>query len=109
LKVKKTIQNLTLEGESIKNKDGSIIIDGTLKGKVEVECIKCLNTFEKEIDEKVKFKIVKPPYDGFDEEYDIIEQDKYDLEEIIKSEIESIKNDYNVCKTCQNEDFNKEF
>ncbi|GAB6045326.1 hypothetical protein JCM11957_09240 [Caminibacter profundus] len=109
MKVKKTYENLTLEGESIKNKDGSILINANLKGKVLVECVKCLQEFEKEINENVKFKIVKPPYDGFDEEYDIIEQEVYNLEEILKSEVESIKNDYNICESCETQDFNKEF
>ena len=109
MKVEKKVGNLTLKGESTKNKDGSIVIEGTLKGEVEVECIKCLKNFTREIDENVKFKVVKPPYEGFDEEYDIIEQEKYDLEEILKSEIESIKNDYNICESCEKEDFDKEF
>jgi uncharacterized metal-binding protein YceD (DUF177 family) len=109
LKVNKSFQNLKLEGESIKNKDGSITITGKISGEIEVECVKCLNTFKKNINENVKFKVVKPPYSGFDEEYDIIEQEKFDLEEILKSEIESIKNDYNVCESCEKEDFNKEF
>ena len=109
MKVEKKVDNLTLTGESVKNKDGSIIIEGRLKGEVEVECIKCLKPFKREIDEEVKFKVVKPPYNGFDEEYDIIEQKKYDLDEILKSEIESIKNDYNICENCQSEDFDKEF
>jgi uncharacterized metal-binding protein YceD (DUF177 family) len=109
LKVKKTFEGLTLEGEAVKNKDGDILIDATLSGDVEVECVKCLNKFTRHIDEEVKFKVVKPPYTGFDENYDIIEQEKYDLEEILKSEVESIKNDYNICKNCENEEFNKEY
>jgi uncharacterized metal-binding protein YceD (DUF177 family) len=109
LKVEKTVENLTLSGESNKLKDGSIVIEGTLKGDVEVECIKCLKKFNRHVDENVKFKVVKPPYNGFDEDYDIIEQEKYDLEDIIKSEIESVKNDYNICESCQKEDFDKEF
>ncbi|WP_457561012.1 hypothetical protein [Caminibacter sp.] len=109
MKVEKKVDNLTLSGESIKQKDGSIIIEGKLEGEVEVECIKCLKSYKRKIEEDVKFKIVKPPYEGFDEEYDIIEQEKYNLEEIVKSEIESIKNDYNVCESCEKEDFDKEF
>ncbi|WP_456470763.1 YceD family protein [Caminibacter sp.] len=109
MNVNKTLNGLTLKGESEKNKDGSIVINGKLEGMVEVECVKCLKPFKKEINEEVKFKVVKPPYEGFDEEYDIIEQEKYDLEEILKSEIESIKNDYNICDECKNEEFNKNF
>jgi len=103
----KEIDGLKLIGSSKKEKD-FILIDGKLQGFVEVECIKCLNSFKKEIDEEVHFKIVKPPFSGFDEKYDIIEQESFSLEELLKSEIESIKQDYNVCDNCQ-EEFNKEF
>jgi len=109
LKIDKTFQGLNLNAESKKLKDGSFIIEGRLQGSIEVECIKCLKTFEKDIDEDVKFKIVTPPYKGFDEEYDIIEMEKFDVEELLKSEIESVKNDYNVCNECKTEEFNKEF
>jgi uncharacterized metal-binding protein YceD (DUF177 family) len=109
LKINRKFEGLTLEGDSVKQKDGSIVITGKIKGEVEVECIKCLEKFKKNVDEDVKLKIVKPPFNGFDEEYDIIEQEKLDIEEILKGEIESQKNDYNVCKNCENEDFNKEF
>ena len=50
MKVKKTFENLTLEGESIKNKDGSIVITGKLSGSVKVECVKCLKEFDKKIE-----------------------------------------------------------
>jgi uncharacterized metal-binding protein YceD (DUF177 family) len=108
LKIDKTYQGLTLTGESEKQRD-LFLIEGKLKGKVKVECIKCLEEFEKEIDEDIKLKIVKPPYDGFDEEYDIVEMEKFDIEEFLKSEVESIKNDYNICPKCEEDEFNKEF
>ena len=109
MKINKTIQGLTLNANSEKQKE-CYLIDGTLEGYVEVECIKCLKPFKKHINEEVHYKVVKPPFSGFDEKYDIIEQDKLDIEEIIKSEIESIKNDFsNVCEECENKEFNKEF
>lgn len=109
MNINKTFEGLTLKANSQKQKDGSFIIDGKFEGSVEVECIKCLKKFKKEIDEKIKFKIVKPPYSGFDEEYDIIEMENFDLLDLLKSEIELIKNDYNVCKECRDKEFNKEF
>jgi len=110
LKINKTKEGLTLNAESIKTKEGDYIITGKLSGDIEVECVKCLKPFMRHIDEDIKFKIVKPPYEGFDEEYDIIEQEKLDIDEILNSEIESIKNDFsNICKSCENEEFNKEF
>jgi len=110
LEINKTIDGLTLKAQSIKNKNGEYVITGKLSGEVEVECVKCLTPFKKHIEEDVKFKVVKPPYDGFDEEYDIIEQEKLDIDDIIKSEIESIKADFsNVCENCKDKEFNKEF
>ncbi|WP_456489037.1 hypothetical protein [Caminibacter pacificus] len=109
MKVEKTFEGLTLSGESVKDRDGNFTITGKLSGEVEVECVKCLKPFKRKIDEEIKFKVVKPPYEGFDSEYDIIEQEKYDIEEILKSEVESIKNDYNICPDCEEEEFNKEF
>jgi uncharacterized metal-binding protein YceD (DUF177 family) len=109
LNIEKTLEGLSLKAESRKLKDGTFIIEGKLQGEVEVECIKCLKPFKKEISEDVKFKVVKPPYKGFDEEYDVIEMEKYEPEELLKSELESIKNDYNVCPECKTQEFNKEF
>ena len=108
MEINKSFEGLDLIAVS-KKKDGNFIIEGKLEGKVEVECIKCLKKFDKEINEEVKFKVVKPPYEGFDEEYDIIEMEKFDQLELLKSEVELIKNDYNVCKECQNKEFNQEF
>jgi len=109
LEINKNFHGLELKAQSKKLKDGTFIVEGKLFGNVEVECIKCLKTFKKEIDEDVKFKIVKPPYKGFDEEYDIIEMEKFDPVLLLESEAELIKNDYNVCDKCQKEEFNKEF
>ena len=110
MQINKTLKGLTLNAISTKTKDGNYIITGKLEGDVEVECVKCLEPFKRHIDEEVKFKVVKPPYEGFDEEYDIIEQEKLNIDEIIESELESIKNDFsNICKNCQDEEFNKEF
>ena len=109
MKINKNLKGLYLNAESIKLKDGTFLIEGRLEGSIEVECIKCLKTFKKVIDEDVKFKIVTPPYEGFDSEYDIIEMEKFDVEELLNSEIESIKNDYNICNECKAQEFNKEF
>jgi uncharacterized metal-binding protein YceD (DUF177 family) len=108
LNIKKKYKDIQFSGTSEKKGD-IYIVEGKIKGFVEVECIKCLETFKKEVDENITFKVVKPPFNGFDENYDIIEQEKFDLDEIINSEIESLKVDYNICEKCQNTKFNKEF
>ncbi len=110
MEINKTKEGLTLKADSTKTKDGEYIITGKITGDIEVECVKCLKPFLKHIDEDIKFKVVKPPYNGFDEEYDIIEQEKLNVDEILESEIESIKNDFsNICESCIKEEFNEEF
>ena len=109
MNIQKTFKGLTLKGISEKKKD-EYFINGTLEGEVEVECVKCLTPFKKNIKENIKFRIVKPPFSGFDENYDIIEQEKLDIEEILKSEVELIKNSFeNICPKCEKKEFNKEF
>ena len=109
MNIQKTLKGLTLRGVSEKKGD-EYFIKGTLEGEVEVECVKCLNSFKKNIKEDVNFRVVKPPFNGFDENYDIIEQEKFDIEEILESEVESIKNSFdNICSKCEKEEFNKEF
>ena len=109
MNIQKTFEGLTLKGVSEKKGD-EYFITGTLEGDVEVECVKCLTPFKKHINEDIKFRIVKPPFSGFDENYDIIEQEKLDIEEILQSEVESIKNSFdNICSKCEKKEFNKEF
>ncbi len=109
MQINKTINGLSLKANSEKKKD-CYIITGILEGDIEVECVKCLKSFKKHIRENVKYKIVKPPFSGFDDEYDIIEQEKLDIDEILKSEIELIKSDFsNICNECKKKEFNKEF
>jgi len=107
--MEKTLNGLTLKAQSVRKND-EYIITGKISGDIKVECVKCLKPFLKHIKENVKFKIVKPPYNGFDKEYDIIEQEKLDIDAILKSEIESIKSDFsNICNECKNKEFDEEF
>ena len=107
--MEKTLNGLTLKAQSVRKND-EYIITGKISGDIKVECVKCLKPFLKHIEENVKFKIVKPPYNGFDKEYDIIEQEKLDIDAILKSEIESIKSDFsNICNECKNKEFDEEF
>jgi uncharacterized metal-binding protein YceD (DUF177 family) len=99
-----SLNNVTMKGSFYKETPNIIKIDATLTGEVEVECIKCLENFTKKIDEKLKLIITDRVYNGFDEEYDVIEINSniIDFDDIITSEIESIKLDYdNICQKCK--------
>jgi len=104
------LDNLILKGTFFKEDNNSAKIDATLKGEIEVECIKCLSPFKREINEELKLIITDKIYNGFDEEYDIIEIDSniIDFDDIITSEIESIKLEYNICEKCKNSNLDVE-
>ena len=96
-------QNVRLKGIFYKENQNLVKIEANLSGNSEVECIKCASTFERTIDENLKLIITDKIYNGFDEEYDVIEipSQIIDFNDIISSEIESIKLDFeNICNNC---------
>ncbi|NPA55810.1 MAG: hypothetical protein GXO40_05520 [Epsilonproteobacteria bacterium] len=100
---KTSLDGLTLEGEFYRD-NNLVKIEARLYGQVEVECNKCANTFIREIDDELKLIITNQIYNGFDDEYDVIEifSQLIDFDDIITSEIESIKLDFdNICESCQ--------
>jgi hypothetical protein len=99
-----SFSGLTLKGVFYKENQNIAKIEANLSGEVEVDCIKCATPFMREIDEDLKLIITDRIYNGFDEEFDVIEINSQiiDFDDIITSEIESIKLDFeNVCKNCE--------
>jgi uncharacterized metal-binding protein YceD (DUF177 family) len=95
---------IVLEGIFYKETPNIAKIEANLHGKVEVDCNRCAESFEKEINEDLKLIITDKIFNGFDENYDVIEINSniVDFDDIISSEIESIKLDFeNICKNCK--------
>ena len=105
-------QNLTLKGVFFKETPNIAKIEAILNGEIEVECIKCASPFIKTINEELKLIITDRVFNGFDEIYDVIEINSniIDFDDIITSEIESEKLDFeNICSKCKTEEINLEF
>ena len=84
-------------------------IDGTLSGSCEVDCCKCGVSFTNDLDEKTEFIASDGIFNSENqdnEEFVIIEIDDHilDFNEILQSEIESLKSEYYICDTCKNND-----
>jgi hypothetical protein len=95
---------LKLKGVFFKEKQNLAKIEAKLSGKIEVDCNKCADSFIKNIDEDLKLIITDKIYNGFDEIYDVIEINSniIDFDDIIMSEIESHKLDFeNICEKCK--------
>jgi len=99
-----SLNDIKLKGSFYKETPNIAKIEAILSGEVEVECVKCLNNFTKKVEEELKLIITDRVYNGFDDEYDVIEINSniIDFDDIITSEIESIKLEYdNICEKCK--------
>ncbi len=100
----KIVDDLVIcDGTFFKESNKILHLDIVISGKTTVDCDICGDAFDLEMDETVALKVS----DGISEEdLDIIEcQDHMvDFDEIVQSEISSIKADYHYCEKCKNED-----
>ena len=84
-------------------------IDTVLLGDCDVDCCKCGDTININLNENVNFLISDGIYtknSRDDEERIVIELENHivDFDEILHSEIESLKSEYYICNTCQDDD-----
>jgi len=82
-----------------------IDVKSSIIGKIEVQCYRCGNNFNKDFNENVNFLLSNGVYSSNDEKnFDkiVIEIDNnlINFEEILQSEIESFKSDYHLCDNC---------
>lgn len=73
-----------------------LVITGNIQGKIKVTCDISGEEFFDTLGEDIKIKVVEGVHKGFDEEYDIVENDGslFDFESFLSTEIELFRNDY---------------
>jgi len=79
-------------------------IDGIIKGDLEVDCCKCGQTFDISVDDEQTFLVSDGIYSSENEEdFLVIEVENHilDFDEILQSELESLKSEYYICDTCK--------
>ena len=98
---------IVLEADLKKTRQDTVLLEGELKGTIELECDACGESYAHHVDEKVTLTLTDRPYhsgsaDGDEQDYDIIEflDGIIDLNEIILSEVNTIKYDYHKCTKC---------
>jgi len=84
-------------------------ISAVLNGNCDVDCCKCGVDMTVKVDEAINFLVSDgnyEPNEHNDDEFVIIEAKDHiiDFEDILHSEIESLKSEYYVCNTCKNND-----
>ena len=96
----KDFDSLKCIGNFKKESDKIVLFNAKLVGEMESICDRCGDEFDVDIDEEISLKLI----DGYSEEddLDVIEcfDSMIDFDEIINSEIESLKSDYHSCEDC---------
>lgn len=84
-------------------------INSELSGIYDVDCCKCGITFKIPVEEKIQFLLSDGIYSSENtdvEEFVIIEVEDHvvDFNEILHSELESLKSEYHICDACKKND-----
>ena len=105
--------SVRIEGTFCKISQSLVKIDAVLKGSTDIDCCRCGITEEIEVDEELHLLISDGIYKNDESEYLVIEVENslIDFDEIIESELNSIKSDYHICENClqYGDNFEKEF
>lgn len=84
-------------------------VEGNLEGLCEVDCCKCGQPFNVNLDEEVNFLVSDGVYskENDDEELIVVEASNHtlDFDELLHSEIESLRSEYYVCDSCQENNY----
>jgi len=115
-KVPQNPKDFILEVDSVKFlgtfcKISSKLVDikSNIDGIVEVNCCKCGKSFNIPFNEKIHFLASDGIYSSNDER-DLdkiiieIDDDFIDFEEILQSEVESLRSDYHICDSCSKDE-----
>ncbi len=105
--------SVKIEGTFCRISQSLVKIDAVLKGSTDIDCCRCGITEQIEVDEELQLLLSDGLYKGDESEYLLIEVENslIDFDEIIESELNSIKSDYHICENClqYGDNFEKEF
>ncbi len=98
-------KGVTLDGTLQKSGYHQVTLDATLKGCFDLECDRCGETYNYDMDTKLRLKLSDLVSEDKDD-LDIIEflDGKIDLLYILESEITSIESSYHYCDKCDGND-----
>ena len=105
--------SVKIEGTFCRISQSLVKIDAVLKGSTDIDCCRCGITEEIEVDEELHLLLSDGVYNKDESEYLVIEVENnlIDFDEIIESELNSIRSDYHICDDCLQlgDNFEKEF
>ena len=107
--LKVSFDSVNIEGTFCRISPSLVKIEAKLTGEVLVDCSRCPKDIELKLNEDLNLLISNGIFKGIEDDFLVIEVDEIiDFDEIIKSEINSIKSDYYLCSDCINDNTNFE-
>ena len=105
--------SVKIEGTFCKISQSLVKVDAELKGSTDVDCCRCGATEMIEVDETLHLLLSDGVYKKDESDYLVIEIEDslINFEDIIESELNSIRSDYHICDDCLQlgDNFEKEF
>jgi hypothetical protein len=105
--------SVKIEGTFCKISQSLVKVDAILKGSTDIDCSRCGVTETIEVDEELHLLLSDGVYNNDESERLVIEVEDslIDFDEIVESELNSIKSDYHICNECLQlgDNFEKEF
>ncbi len=97
------LDSVKLEGTFCKMSPTLAKVEATLVGSTSVDCCRCGIEYTIDLNENLEFLLSNRVYEDESELENLvieIENDMIDFNEIIESEISSIRSDYHICALC---------
>lgn len=108
-----SLNSVKIEGTFCRISSSLVKIEAVLIGNTDIDCCRCGVTDVIEVDEDLNLLLSDGIYKGNEEEYSVIEIENslIDFDELIESELNSIRSEYYICKEClqYGDNFEKEF
>lgn len=112
-KLNTSFNSVKIEGTFCRISPSLVKVEAHLKGEIELDCSRCAKTETYLLDEELKFLLSDGIFKGEDDDFLVIEVENslINFDEIIQSEVNSIKSDYYICNSCLQDDkpFEQEF
>lgn len=106
------MDSVKIEGTFCRIAPSLVRVQSMITGSISVDCCKCGKEYETELHEDLKLILSNGLFQSdreFEEDIIEINGEIIDFEDILNSEIESIRFDYHLCTECLNKDVAVEY
>ena len=108
-----SLNSVKIEGTFCRISSSLVKIEASLIGNIEIDCSRCGALDTLVVNEELKLLLSDGVFKGDEDEFLVIEIENslIDFDELIESELNSIRSEYYICKEClqYGDNFEKEF